>query len=44
MKANEFSKTEAYAGLTNLMQTKRQTLYDLENELVDRIMSGKGKL
>ena len=43
MKENNFTKTEAYSELTNLMVENGKTLYDVENDLVDRIISGKGK-
>ena len=43
MGTNEFTKTDQYAELANLMGEKNQTLYDVEGDLVERIMSGKGK-
>ena len=44
MNGNGFTQSPEYAELTNLMLSKGQTLYDVENELVDKIISGKGKL
>ena len=43
MAANEFTKSEQFAALSNLLGERNQTLYDVENDLVERIMAGKGK-
>lgn len=42
MAANEFTKAAEYEDLTTMMSQQGQTLYDVEADLVNRIMSGKG--
>ena len=44
MSHNEFTRTQEYEDLANMLKSRGQTLYDVENELADRLIAGKGKL
>ena len=44
MSHNEFTRTEEYDQLSNMLGARGQTLYDLENEIADRLVADKGKL
>ena len=44
MSHNEFTRTKEFDDLSNMLKARGQTLYDLENEIADRLIAGKGKL